>query len=392
MVTKVQNLGPLDWRIAIVTKDGRPTPEFQRRWASQRTNNGLIGFVGTGDGPPTDPPTGEGELYVDITSTSNILYVGLEDGTWDTVGVIDFVDLADVPHDYTASGGFLVQVTLAEDGLEFVPFGDHAADPTAVASDVAVNGVADTYMRSDSAPAVQLATTSDFGLVKPDGSSITITGGVISASGGGGGGNPDITGPSVAMPLLSGLTWMNQGGASAIQYTNGPISVSIPGGTGNDQLRGLYVAPPGSPPYTLTIKLDLLVWTTNFDLGGAFILDSGGKLLVNSYEGENHNNSVVRWNSVTSFNNVQKTTPINPGRTWWFRIYNDGTNWNFQISHNGADWIQTYSEGLTSFLGGTITGLGFYGNWNDQSGINLSSTFSMWSFECVTGIGTNSHW
>jgi len=61
-----------------------------------------------------------------------------------------------------------------------------AANPTATASDTAVNGTATTFMRSDAAPAIQKASSSQFGLVKVDGTTITATGGVISSSGGSG--------------------------------------------------------------------------------------------------------------------------------------------------------------------------------------------------------------
>jgi hypothetical protein len=64
--------------------------------------------------------------------------------------------------------------------------GATGANPTATASDTVVNGSATTYMRSDAAPAVQKASSSIFGLVKVDGTTITATGGVISSSGGGG--------------------------------------------------------------------------------------------------------------------------------------------------------------------------------------------------------------
>jgi hypothetical protein len=60
-----------------------------------------------------------------------------------------------------------------------------AANPTATASDTAVNGTATTFMRSDAAPAIQKASSTQFGLVKVDGTTVTATGGVISASGGG---------------------------------------------------------------------------------------------------------------------------------------------------------------------------------------------------------------
>lgn len=60
-----------------------------------------------------------------------------------------------------------------------------SANPTATAGPTAVNGTAKTFMTSDSAPAVQIATTGQLGLVQPDGTTITIAAGVISASSGG---------------------------------------------------------------------------------------------------------------------------------------------------------------------------------------------------------------
>ncbi len=56
------------------------------------------------------------------------------------------------------------------------------ANPTATASDVAVNGSASTFMRSDAAPAVQKCSSSQFGLCKPDGATITASGGILSAA------------------------------------------------------------------------------------------------------------------------------------------------------------------------------------------------------------------
>lgn len=76
-----------------------------------------------------------------------------------------------------------------------------AANPSATASDTAVNGTAATFMRSDAAPAVQKASASQFGVVKVDGTTITATSGVISAVAGSGGAllpmvNGDLPGPS----------------------------------------------------------------------------------------------------------------------------------------------------------------------------------------------------
>lgn len=64
--------------------------------------------------------------------------------------------------------------------------GSTGANPTATASDTAVNGVATTFMRSDGAPAIQKTSSSVFGLAKVDGTTITASAGVISAVGGSG--------------------------------------------------------------------------------------------------------------------------------------------------------------------------------------------------------------
>lgn len=58
--------------------------------------------------------------------------------------------------------------------------GSSGANPTATASDTAVNGVAVTFLRSDGAPAIQKTSASVFGLVKVDGTTLTATAGVAS--------------------------------------------------------------------------------------------------------------------------------------------------------------------------------------------------------------------
>lgn len=60
--------------------------------------------------------------------------------------------------------------------------GGTGANPTATAGPTAVNGTATTFLRSDGAPAIQKATSGQFGLVEVDGTSITAASGVISAS------------------------------------------------------------------------------------------------------------------------------------------------------------------------------------------------------------------
>jgi hypothetical protein len=62
-----------------------------------------------------------------------------------------------------------------------VPSAPTAGNPAAVAGPSAVNGSASTYMRSDAAPAVQLGTSGQPGLLQCDGATTTCSGGVITA-------------------------------------------------------------------------------------------------------------------------------------------------------------------------------------------------------------------
>lgn len=117
-MTSPTDLGPLDWRIAITDKSGRPTPEFQRRWNTQRNNNSLISSISTGAGPPTGTPK-DGAEYVDTSTTPYTLYLG-EGGTWHQVGAMHFTDLLDAPHNYTSASLKLVRVNTGATGLEFV--------------------------------------------------------------------------------------------------------------------------------------------------------------------------------------------------------------------------------------------------------------------------------
>lgn len=59
--------------------------------------------------------------------------------------------------------------------------GSTGANPTATAGPTAVNGVSPNFMRADAAPAIQLGTAAQAGLLQPDGSTIKVAAGVISA-------------------------------------------------------------------------------------------------------------------------------------------------------------------------------------------------------------------
>jgi hypothetical protein len=76
MVTTTNDLGPLDWRVSITDKEGRPSPEFQRRWNAQRRNNGLIappgGAIGQLQYNLDGQAFGGGDLTGDVTTSGTL--------------------------------------------------------------------------------------------------------------------------------------------------------------------------------------------------------------------------------------------------------------------------------------------------------------------------------
>jgi hypothetical protein len=166
--------------------------------------------------------------------------------------------------------------------------GAQPGDPTATAGPAAIDGSASTFMRSDAAPAVQVATTGRPGLVQPDGSTITIDGDVISAVGGGGGStnwkykNADYTAVAGDMILAdtSGATFTitlpaspADGDTITIWDFNGtfgtnPISLSAAViNNGNGYTNNVTGSSPGH--YTDGFQGDYLqiVWSSDVDGG-----------------------------------------------------------------------------------------------------------------------------
>lgn len=197
-----QTQGPLNWQTPIVNHDGTPTFEFMRKWETQIAANGSIPDLST---------AAKVSAYLDkISSTANaILLRGTSQwgGLTAPSDATKFLNGANPPafakvkdsdlsvSDVTSNNvsntahGFAPK--LPNDATKYLdgtgaystpPGGGTGANPTATASDTAVNGSATTFMRSDAAPAIQKATASQFGLVKVDGTTITESGGVISAA------------------------------------------------------------------------------------------------------------------------------------------------------------------------------------------------------------------
>lgn len=532
-IESVKDLGPLDWRVGIVDQSGRPTPEFQRRWNTQRNNNQLIGTITTGSGAPTDTTPDEGQVYIDISTTPWTFYAA-HNGAWEKVGVYKFTDLSDVPHNYTSAGGYLVRVNSGATALEFdsltatldavlgntqgsiiyrgasvwttlgpgtsgnflrtngtgvnpswsagnagtvtsvtsansdltitnttttpvitvnsAPKWDTArtlsftgdvtgsgsvdgsanvatalsyanvvpstkggagsvsgvlkangsgvvsaatsgtdyapatsgssilyangsggfssvtiganltfsggtlsasgggtfANPTATASDVAVNGSASTYMRSDAAPAIQLSSSSQFGLVKVDGSTITASGGIISAVGGGSGSSYEAP---QTKPLTSNFTLQNTGSSTLVSTSIGMALTDATASPSGIRFALSNTAPPATP-YTVKIRMTAITPLTGNSYPGAIMVrnSSSGKIVIFGRYQTGY--LVQNWNNYTGFasNIVSPTVMISGVAYRWWAISNDGTNLIYWISEDGYSWWNVGSSTLAGFI------------------------------------------
>lgn len=192
-----KDTGPLDWRIAIVDTSGRPTQEFQRKWATQRANNALIGSVTFGTGaPPASPVPDNGAEYMDTTKEPWVLYIG-DNGIWNIVGVQDFTDLTDVPGNYTSSADHLVRVNGNATGLEFIT--------VSTGLDTIGNTTGDLLVRGNSSWGVLGSGTSGFVLTS-GGAGVQPAWAAGGGGGGGGGSPPTIRGSGIQSANTSSFT------------------------------------------------------------------------------------------------------------------------------------------------------------------------------------------
>lgn len=350
----VQDIGPLDWRVSIVDKSGRPSPEFQRRWNANRGNSAQIGTISFGSGPPSGTPS-DGALYADTSELPFVLYVG-QGGTWDKAGIDKFTELDDTPDTYTGQALKLLRVAATEDALEFVvpPVIPVGANPSAIAKDTAVNGVATTWMRSDAAPAIQKASASQFGLVKVDGTTVTSVGGVISAAGG--------SGPSpVNPPVFSDFTFVlnsnaSGAGGSVAQAETVGCSVFQPARGGGDyvaELQKAVTTPTGD--WSVTLGFHMNGVPQGYDFYGLTIMDSSGKRINNAVGSASRTLRCLYWNDINSFaaepNYYSLGYPAANGIDIWFRTEVVGSTMIHSFSYDGKTFLPWFSKPQYDFIG-----------------------------------------
>lgn len=340
----VKDLGPLDWKTPIVDGTGRPSPEFQRRWNTQRSNNSGIGAVAIGAGPPpADPTPTDGQEYVDVSATPLVLYVGSA-GAWDKVGVLAFTDLSDVPHAYTGAGGQLLHVKGTEDGLGFI---------TLSALLDALMGSAEGDLLVRGSTAWQALAAGTLGNVLTSGGP-----GVVPswqpASGGGGGGRMLFDLP--AMPAMSGFTQVNISGTISVTESAGKaftLKNTSPPTDSGIFTSGLAIAVPAATPYRVAVYGLLNSFGNNFaNLVAGFRDGATGKLelvgpLVSASGGVFEHD---KWNSPTSRSAASTLTPavniLSPGI--WLGLRDDGTTVYWEWCTDGATFATVVSQTKSS--------------------------------------------
>lgn len=100
--------------------------------------------------------------------------------------------------------------------------GSTGANPSVTAGAAAINGSALTFMRSDAAPAVQKGSSSQFGIMECDGTTVTCPGGVLTATAGAGAANPTATAGASAVNG-SAATFMRSDAAPAVAKASNSV-------------------------------------------------------------------------------------------------------------------------------------------------------------------------
>lgn len=317
-----KDLGPLDWRTPIVDHLGRPSPEFQRRWNTQRNNNALIGSITFGSGAPTGTPE-DGAEYVDTTATPPAFYVG-DSGSWLKIGVFKFTQLSDVPSAYTASAKKLLRVNAGVTGVEFKGLSDVLDDLGATEGDILYRS-ASGWVVLGPGTAGQVLTTGGTG-ADP----------AWAAGGGGGGGGHPYEAFGV-LPLAASFTKYNFQANSVLQDSAYSLMMDLPG-NGSYFFQVAYQAMPATP-FDLYCRFNVRDSAAGSARAGFGLFNSTTKRCQALYRAGNAVQMQIADDTgptvgatSTIYSELFASLPT------WGRVNYNGSNLQFYISADGVNW------------------------------------------------------
>ncbi len=223
----------------------------------------------------------------------------------------------------------------------------------------------------------QKASSTQFGIVEVDGTTITSSAGVISAVGGGGGGG----GATYTPPVLSNFTQVNLPSGGTTTSITGGIQMYAPALSSGFNLSTLLQATP-STPYTKWLRMSFGgspgVQYSNFGLA---LSDSTNKIVTydffaggsSVYVGEM---AYETYSSATSRNSFAGNIPATTTAPPLIGVNDDGTNLNFLISYDGVTYFKTYTVSRTAYLSAGPTKIGFFVNGYSQP---ITANFVHWA-------------
>lgn len=181
-------------------------------------------FVVTGS-----PITTTGTLTITkATESANVVYAGPTSGSAAQPTFRTLV-AADIPVATSLTFGSVKpdNTSISISGGVISVAAGQSANPTATAGPIAVNGTSSKFMRADAAPAVQLGTNAQKGIVQVDGTTITASSGVITAVAAAGSVTTTGSPASGNLTKFSGTSTITNGNLSGDVTTSGSLITTL---------------------------------------------------------------------------------------------------------------------------------------------------------------------